>query len=96
MLRKGFVTRYLCERLAFGLAQFSRLREDWLRVSGALFGHRYLMDTIVPGGVARDLLLAARDLELALGLQQVDVRLHRVVLGGAQQPGDRPHARGAG
>ena len=41
--------------LAFGLAQFSRLREDWLRVSGALFGHRYLMDTIVPGGVACDI-----------------------------------------
>ncbi|MGZ8266286.1 MAG: hydrogenase large subunit [Burkholderiales bacterium] len=41
--------------LAFGLAQFSRLREDWLRVSDALFGHRYLMDTIVPGGIARDL-----------------------------------------
>jgi len=40
--------------LAFGLAQFSRLREDWLRTSHALFGHRYLMDAIVPGGVARD------------------------------------------
>jgi len=41
--------------LAFGLAQFSRLREDWLRVSQMLFGHRYLMDAIVPGGVARDI-----------------------------------------
>jgi len=41
--------------LAFGLAQFSRLREDWLRVNHALFGHRYLMDAIVPGGVARDI-----------------------------------------
>ena len=41
--------------LAFGLAQFSRLREDWLRTSHALFGHRYLMDTIVPGGVACDI-----------------------------------------
>jgi Ni,Fe-hydrogenase III large subunit/Ni,Fe-hydrogenase III component G len=41
--------------LAFGLAQFSRLREDWLRMNEALFGHRYLMDTIVPGGVAHDL-----------------------------------------
>ena len=40
---------------AFGLAQFSRLREDWLRASHALFGHRYLMDAIVPGGVARDI-----------------------------------------
>jgi Ni,Fe-hydrogenase III large subunit/Ni,Fe-hydrogenase III component G len=41
--------------LAFGLAQFSRLREEWLRANQALFGHRYLMDTIVPGGVACDL-----------------------------------------
>ncbi|MGQ0577626.1 MAG: hydrogenase large subunit, partial [Betaproteobacteria bacterium] len=41
--------------LAFGLAQFSCLREDMLRINMALFGHRYLMDGIVPGGVARDL-----------------------------------------
>lgn len=41
--------------LAFGLAQFSRLREDVLRTNAATLGHRYLMDTIVPGGVARDL-----------------------------------------
>jgi Ni,Fe-hydrogenase III large subunit len=45
--------------LAFGLAQFSRLREDWLRTSHAIFGHRYLMDSIVPGGVARDIDAAA-------------------------------------
>lgn len=41
--------------LAFGLAQFSRLKEDVLRMNARLFGHRYLMDTVVPGGVARDL-----------------------------------------
>ena len=40
---------------AFGLAQFSRLKEDFLRVNLASFGHRLLMDYIVPGGVARDL-----------------------------------------
>ncbi len=40
---------------AFGLAQFSRLREDVLRANLALFGHRLLMDCIVPGGVACDL-----------------------------------------
>ena len=40
---------------AFGLAQFSRLKEDVLRTNAELFGHRYLMDMIVPGGVARDL-----------------------------------------
>jgi Ni,Fe-hydrogenase III large subunit/Ni,Fe-hydrogenase III component G len=40
---------------AFGLAQFSRLREDVLRTNAAAFGHRLLMDVVVPGGVARDL-----------------------------------------
>ncbi|MDO9292658.1 MAG: NADH-quinone oxidoreductase subunit C [Hydrogenophaga sp.] len=40
---------------AFGLAQFSRLREDWLRLSRDVFGHRLLMDCVVPGGVACDI-----------------------------------------
>lgn len=38
----------------FGLAQFSRLKEDWIRTNARTFGHRYLMDRIVPGGVAVD------------------------------------------
>ena len=40
---------------AFGLSQFSRLKEDWLRWAGTTFGHRFMMDCIVPGGVTRDL-----------------------------------------
>jgi Ni,Fe-hydrogenase III large subunit/Ni,Fe-hydrogenase III component G len=40
---------------AFGLAQFSRLKENVLRTNLAAFGHRLLMDRIVPGGVACDL-----------------------------------------
>jgi Ni,Fe-hydrogenase III large subunit/Ni,Fe-hydrogenase III component G len=40
---------------AYGLAQFSRLKEDWLRLNDRAFGHRYLMDQIVPGGVATDI-----------------------------------------
>ena len=40
---------------AFGLTQFSRLKEDLLRTNVAVFGARYLMDYIVPGGVALDL-----------------------------------------
>jgi Ni,Fe-hydrogenase III large subunit len=40
--------------LAFGLAQFSRLRERWQRASAAAFGHRLLMDCVVPGGLAAD------------------------------------------
>jgi Ni,Fe-hydrogenase III large subunit len=35
--------------------QFMRLKEDWLRLNASLFGHRLLMDRIVPGGVAVDL-----------------------------------------
>jgi hypothetical protein len=40
---------------AYGLAQFSRLKEDWLRLNDRVFGHRYLMDQIMPGGVATDI-----------------------------------------
>lgn len=37
---------------AVGLMEFLRLREEWLRSNARLFGHRLLMDVIVPGGVA--------------------------------------------
>jgi Ni,Fe-hydrogenase III large subunit/Ni,Fe-hydrogenase III component G len=40
---------------AFGLAQFSRLKEDLLRTNLVAFGHRLAMDHVIPGGVARDL-----------------------------------------
>ena len=39
---------------AFGLSQFSRLKESLLRTNASLFGHRLAMDYVVPGGVARD------------------------------------------
>jgi Ni,Fe-hydrogenase III large subunit/Ni,Fe-hydrogenase III component G len=41
--------------LAFGLAQFMRLKEDVLRLNAELFGHRYAMDFVIPGGVARNI-----------------------------------------
>jgi len=47
--------------LSFGLAQFSRLREDWQRLSREAFGHRFMMDAIVPGGVALDVSVPMRD-----------------------------------
>lgn len=40
---------------AFAQAQCSRLRETWTRESHAAFGHRFMMDRIVPGGVSVDL-----------------------------------------
>jgi Ni,Fe-hydrogenase III large subunit/Ni,Fe-hydrogenase III component G len=44
---------------AFGLAQFSRLKELLLRSTQATLGARYLMDAIVPGGTHVDLSPAA-------------------------------------
>ena len=41
--------------LSFGFAQFWILKEQVLRNNAVLFGHRYLMDRIVPGGVAAEL-----------------------------------------
>ena len=40
---------------AFANVQCARLREDWQRRSREIFGHRLLMDVVIPGGVACDL-----------------------------------------
>lgn len=40
---------------AFGNTQFSRFKEDLLRTNRVVFGVRYLLDYLVPGGVAQDL-----------------------------------------
>lgn len=47
----------ICNDVGFAFAQVqcSRLRERWQRRSNTLFGHRLLMDTLVPGGVCVDL-----------------------------------------
>jgi Ni,Fe-hydrogenase III large subunit len=48
---------------AFGLAQFSRLKEQLVRACDAALGERYLMNAIVPGGTRFDLgTLEAREL----------------------------------
>lgn len=40
---------------AFMHAQCANLREQWQRRNKAVFGHRLLMDTLIPGGVVQDL-----------------------------------------
>jgi Ni,Fe-hydrogenase III large subunit len=47
----------VCNDAAFAVlhAHFGMLREQVLRASAAAFGHRLLMDCVVPGGVAHDL-----------------------------------------
>lgn len=60
---------------SFGLAQFSRLKEDLLRGNTAAFGARYLFDFVIPGGVANELSAdAAQTLEKQLAALEKAVR----------------------
>ncbi len=47
----------VCNDVAFSFSfyQFGRLREEWQRLSRDAFGHRFMMDRVLPGGVAGDL-----------------------------------------
>lgn len=55
---------------AFAHAQCGRLRELWQRDNAQLFGHRLLMDVVIPGGVRQDLDREGIDL-----LRQANARL---------------------
>lgn len=67
----------ICNDVGFAFAnyQFGRLRENWVRDNDRLFGHRLLMDRIIPGGVDQDVSMEAitdmersiRSLEKELG-----------------------------
>ncbi len=65
--------------LSFGFAQFWILKEQVLRNNAALFGHRYLMDRVIPGGVAVDLSMEGKETllkEMTLLEQQVHILRH--------------------
>jgi Ni,Fe-hydrogenase III large subunit/Ni,Fe-hydrogenase III component G len=38
-----------------GQAQFTMLKEEWVRLNAQLFTHRFMMDRVIPGGTAVDL-----------------------------------------
>jgi Ni,Fe-hydrogenase III large subunit len=62
---------------AFGLTQFSLLKEELLRDVEGAFGQRYLMDTVIPGGLRVDLppsatrSLSARMERIAVGAREL-------------------------
>jgi Ni,Fe-hydrogenase III large subunit len=58
----------ICNDAAFSMmhAECGILREETLRVSGLAFGHRLMMDRVIPGGTAVDLASAGQDAILAL------------------------------
>lgn len=60
--------------LSFGLTQFSTLKEVMLRLNSQFFGHRYLMDIIIPGGVSTDISSAGiRAISQEIGTLQKEV-----------------------
>ena len=66
--------------MAFGLAQFWILKENLLRLNSDLFGHRYLMDRIIPGGVSCDIdnKGISRILETLLHIEHEKAQLHHI------------------
>ncbi len=87
----------ICNDASFSLiyAECGILRERTLRAAQACFGHRLMMDRIVPGGVAEDMALrrrgchtrAARDRARALPRIDRHLRQHRLA------PGPHRHHR---
>jgi Ni,Fe-hydrogenase III large subunit/Ni,Fe-hydrogenase III component G len=80
---------------AFGLVQFSRLKEDLLRKNRVAFGARYLLDYVIPGGVAGDITPSSQEilLEQCAGIEK-DVRALRTIY--EEHPGLQDRFRGTG
>jgi Ni,Fe-hydrogenase III large subunit len=70
----------ICNDAAFGIIHMhtGMLRERVLRAAATCFGHRMMMDRIVPGGVARDLDADGIETIRAM-LRHMRPRLHRLV-----------------
>jgi len=80
---------------AFGLAQFSRLKEHLLRACDAALGERYLMNAIVPGGTRFDLgIIEAQGLKSAVTAIANEVSLLRTIYD--EHEGVRDRFTGAG
>src|SRR6516225_3139407 len=80
---------------AFGLAQFSRLKEQLLRACDQAFGERYLMNAIVPGGAHADLAgIEARQLLSTIQAIEAEVAVLRTIYD--EHEGVRDRFSGAG
>jgi len=78
-----------------GLAQFSRLKEDLLRANAAALDARYLLDLVVPGGVASDIGRESRNalIQQLVPLQTAVVELRTLY---DEHPGLQDRFRDAG
>lgn len=80
---------------AFGLSQFSHLKECLLRTNADIYGARYPMDEVVPGGVAHDLAPAQVQRVLA-DLDALTAQLAELAAIYADHPGLQDRFVGAG
>jgi Ni,Fe-hydrogenase III large subunit len=81
---------------AFGLVQFSRLKELLLRAQQRALGARYLMDAIVPGGTSHDLDgRSAQELRDRVGMLSVEVAKLRTIYDEHDGLRDRFYGAGA-
>jgi Ni,Fe-hydrogenase III large subunit len=70
----------VCNDAAFSMmhAECGILREETLRCCAAAFGHRLMMDAVVPGGIAVDLTPAGQDAIRSL-IQQLGLRFPELI-----------------
>lgn len=80
---------------AFGLSQFGHLKECLLRANGEIYGCRYPMDEVVPGGVRHDLAPAAAQ-RLAHELDALAAQLAELEAIYTDHPGLQDRFVGAG
>ncbi len=76
-------------------ARCALIREDILKTAGGCFGHRMMMDRIVPGGAACDLLEQGADAIRAL-LERLESSFARVVHAYDQSPSLQNRVHGTG
>lgn len=80
---------------AFLLYQFSRLREAMLRTNYKFFGHRFMMDSVVPGGVADDIKPEGKE-DILAELSWLSKEFERLVIIYDENPSLEDRVRDAG
>jgi Ni,Fe-hydrogenase III large subunit/Ni,Fe-hydrogenase III component G len=80
---------------AFMLYQMMRLKEMLLRTNNKLFGHRFIMDRVVPGGVAADIDKKGSD-EILEELARLSEEFERLVVIYEENPSLEDRVRNTG
>src|SRR3989338_6554326 len=87
----------ICNDVAFAflLYQFSILREAVMRTNDKLFGHRFMMDRVIPGGVAVDITQEGKE-EILREIDRIKKEFERLVIIYDENPSLEDRVRDAG